>query len=61
MAPNGLVHHPSFERVMAENGNDDLVIFGYSQSSMISVREMKRLAVKYPAGTVASSTSRTAG
>jgi hypothetical protein len=41
------------ERAMAAHGNDDLVIFGYSQSAMIAIREKRKLAEQYPAGTEA--------
>jgi hypothetical protein len=35
------------------NGNDDLVIFGYSQSASIANLEKRKLAEQYPAGTKA--------
>jgi hypothetical protein len=38
---------------MAAHGNDDLVIFGYSQSALIAIREKRKLAEQYPAGTEA--------
>jgi hypothetical protein len=41
------------EQAMAEHGNDDLVIYGYSQSAVIANREKRKLAEQYPAGTTA--------
>jgi hypothetical protein len=41
------------ERAMAVRGNDDLVIFGYSQSALIANRVKLKLAEQYPAGTEA--------
>ncbi len=41
------------ERAMAAHGNDDLVIYGYSQSAVIANREKRKLAEQYPAGTEA--------
>ncbi len=41
------------ERAMAAHGNDDLVIYGYSQSALIANREKRKLAEQYPAGTEA--------
>ena len=41
------------ETAMATNGNDDLVIFGYSQSASIANLEKRKLAEQYPAGTKA--------
>ena len=41
------------EQAMAEHGNDDLVIFGYSQSAVIANLEKRKLAEQYPAGTEA--------
>src|SRR5829696_10298507 len=38
---------------MAAHGNDDLVIYGYSQSALIANREKRKLAEQYPAGTEA--------
>ena len=36
---------------MAKHGNDDLVIYGYSQGAIIANLEKQRLAEQYPAGT----------
>jgi predicted esterase len=36
---------------MTKYGNDDLVIYGYSQGAMIAIREKRKLAEQYPAGT----------
>ncbi len=41
------------ERAMAEHGNDDLVIYGYSQSALIANREKRKLAEQYPKGSEA--------
>ena len=41
------------EAAMAVYGNDDLVIFGYSQSALIANRVKRELAEQYPAGTEA--------
>jgi len=41
------------EAAMAAYGNDDLVIFGYSQSAVIANRVKLKLAEQYPAGTEA--------
>jgi hypothetical protein len=41
------------ERAMAKFGNDDLIIFGHSQSSVISYIEKRKLAAQYPIGTPA--------
>jgi hypothetical protein len=41
------------ERAMAAHDNDDLVIFGYSQSALIANRVKRKLAEQYPAGTEA--------
>jgi hypothetical protein len=41
------------QAAMAEHGNDDLVIFGHSQSSVISYLEKRRLAEQFPIGTPA--------
>jgi len=41
------------EHAMAEHGNDNLVIFGHSQSSVISYLEKRRLAEQFPIGTPA--------
>jgi hypothetical protein len=41
------------EQAMAVNGNDHLVIYGYSQGSIIVNLEKQRLAEQYPAGTAA--------
>jgi hypothetical protein len=41
------------EQAMAANGNDHLVIYGYSQGSIIVNLEKQRLAEQYPAGTAA--------
>ena len=39
------------ETAMAEHGNDDLVIYGYSQGAIVAIREKRKLAEQYPAGT----------
>ena len=36
------------ETAMAEHGNDDLVIYGYSQGAMVANREKRKLAEQYP-------------
>ena len=41
------------EQAMAEHGNDHLVIYGYSQGAVIAIREKRKLAEQYPAGTKA--------
>ncbi|WP_020104993.1 PE-PPE domain-containing protein [Nocardia sp. 348MFTsu5.1] len=41
------------EAAMAENGNDDLVITGYSQGAVVANVEKRKLAAQYPAGTEA--------
>ena len=41
------------ETAMAKYGNDDLVIYGYSQGAMIAIREKRKLAEQYPARTTA--------
>jgi hypothetical protein len=41
------------EQAMAANGNDHLVIYGYSQGSIIVNLEKRKLAEQYPAGTAA--------
>ena len=41
------------ETAMAAHGNDDLVIYGYSQGATIANLEKQRLAEQYPAGTTA--------
>ena len=41
------------ERAMAGHGNDDLVIYGYSQGSVVANLEKRKLAEQYPAGTKA--------
>jgi PE-PPE domain len=41
------------ERAMAEHGNDNLVIYGYSQSAGVANLEKRKLAEQYPAGTEA--------
>ena len=38
---------------MAEHGNDDLVIYGYSQGAAVANLEKRKLAEQYPAGTKA--------
>ena len=38
---------------MAVHGNDNLVIYGYSQGAVIANREKTKLAEQYPAGTKA--------
>ena len=39
------------EDAMAEHGNDHLVIYGYSQGTMVANLEKRKLAEQYPAGT----------
>jgi hypothetical protein len=41
------------ERAMANHGNDNLVIYGYSQGAEVANLEKQRLAQQYPAGTQA--------
>lgn len=41
------------EKAMAEHGNDNLIIYGYSQSAAIAIREKTKLAQQFPAGTAA--------
>ena len=41
------------ETAMAANGNDHLVIYGYSQGAVVANVEKQRLAEQYPAGTAA--------
>ena len=41
------------QQAMAEHGNDNLVIFGHSQSSVIIYLEKRRLAEQFPIGTPA--------
>ena len=41
------------ETAMAKHGNDDLVIFGYSQGAVVANLEKRKLAEQYPAGTEA--------
>ena len=41
------------EQAMAEHDNDNLVIFGHSQSSVIAYLEKRRLAEQFPVGTPA--------
>jgi pimeloyl-ACP methyl ester carboxylesterase len=41
------------ETAMAAHGNDHLVIYGHSQGAMIAIREKRKLAEQYPAGTQA--------
>jgi pimeloyl-ACP methyl ester carboxylesterase len=41
------------EQAMAAHGNDNLVIYGYSQGAMIANREKRKLAEQYPEGTKA--------
>ena len=36
------------ETAMAKHGNDDLVIYGYSQGAMVANREKRKLAEQYP-------------
>ena len=38
------------ETAMAAHGNDDLVIYGYSQGAGVAIREKRKLAEQYPAG-----------
>ena len=39
------------EQAMAEHGNDNLVIYGYSQGAVVANLEKRKLAEQYPAGT----------
>jgi len=41
------------ETAMAADGNDHLVIYGYSQSAEVAILEKRKLAEQYPAGTTA--------
>jgi hypothetical protein len=41
------------EAEMAAHGNDHLVIYGYSQGAVVAVKEKRKLAEQYPAGTAA--------
>jgi hypothetical protein len=41
------------QTAMTKYGNDPLVIYGYSQGAMIAIREKRKLAEQYPAGTKA--------
>ena len=41
------------EAAMAAHGNDDLVIYGYSQGAAVANLEKRKLAEQYPAGTEA--------
>ena len=41
------------EAAMAAHGNDDLVIYGYSQGAAVATLEKRKLAEQYPAGTEA--------
>jgi hypothetical protein len=41
------------EAAMAAHGNDHLVIYGYSQGAVVAVKEKRKLAEQYPAGTAA--------
>ena len=41
------------EQAMAAHGNDDLVIYGYSQGAVVANLEKRKLAEQYPAGTKA--------
>jgi hypothetical protein len=41
------------ETAMADYGNDDLVIYGYSQGAVVANFEKQKLAEQYPAGTEA--------
>ena len=41
------------ERAMDKHGNDNLVIYGYSQGAAIANLEKRKLAEQYPAGTAA--------
>ncbi len=41
----------SLEAAMAANGNDHLVIYGYSQGAAVANAEKRRLAEQYPPGT----------
>jgi hypothetical protein len=41
------------EAAMAAHGNDDLVIYGYSQGAVVAIGEKRKLAEQYPAGTKA--------
>ena len=41
------------ETAMAVHGNDDLVIYGYSQGATVAIQEKRKLAAQYPWGTKA--------
>jgi hypothetical protein len=41
------------ERAMAEHGNDNLVIYGFSQGAVVANVEKRKLAEQYPVGTEA--------
>jgi hypothetical protein len=41
------------EAAMAEHGNDNLVIYGYSQGAVVAINDKRKLAEQYPAGTTA--------
>jgi hypothetical protein len=45
------------EAAMAAHGNDQLVIYGYSQGAVVVVKEMRKLAEQYPVGTDAPNIS----
>ena len=45
------------EAAMATHGNEQLVIYGYSQGAVVVVKEMARLAEHYPVGTDAPNIS----
>ncbi|MGH3675967.1 MAG: PE-PPE domain-containing protein [Mycobacterium sp.] len=47
------VGQQDLEDAMAAHGNDKLVIFGHSQSSVIAYREKRKLAEQFPEGTTA--------
>ena len=38
------------EAAMAAHGNDDLVIYGYSQGAAVAIAEKRKLAAQYPSG-----------
>jgi PE-PPE domain len=45
------------EAAMADHGNDDLVIYGYSQGAVVANVEKRKLAQQYPKGTTAGTTA----
>ena len=42
---------PISRRRWPQHGNDHLVIYGYSQGAVVVVKEKRKLAEQYPAGT----------